>query len=277
MASVYCAVNDQLFGFIYIAICGVAAGTGFRWVSQVLPESAAGMQALEEAPSSGNFWNQAPSPSNIQSSQSSVLDGLASASLPIDQLQLKAGSFPRLSAPQSASALSAPQFWGSSSVDSSIQLPLGAVGIQAGAYGIQGSPQMPQVASLQMPWLTPWHSQSVAVTVPEPTAQCKEGAEPEPTLKRGRDQKENGMPTESMQPSKRLAVDKPGAESAEMLVGGVAQEPNSNRECEGVKDHSQAGNANDGLDTDSPNTSSHSSSPEAGSLRASDPANLTVM
>lgn len=241
-----------------------------------VPESESGMQALEEAPSSGNFWSQAPSPSNIQSSHSSVLDGLASA-LPIDQLQLKAGSFPCLSAPQLASALSAPQFWGSSSVDSSIQLPVGAVGIQAGAYGIQGSPQMPQVASLQMPWLTPWQSQSIPVTVAEPTALGKEGTEPEPTLKRGRDQTENGMSTDSMQPSKRLAVDKPETENAKMLVGGVAHKPNSKGECEGVKNQSQAGNANEGLDTESPNTSSHSSSPEAGSLRTSDPTNLSVV
>lgn len=235
------------------------------------------IQALEEAPSSGNFWSQVPSPSNIQSSHSSVLDGLASASLPIDQLQLKAGSFPRLSAPQSTSALSAPQFWGSSSVDSSMQLPVGAVGIQAGAYGIQGSPQMPQVASLQMPWMMPWQSQSVPVTVAEPTLLCKEGTEPEATLKRGRDQKESGMPINTMQPSKRLAVDKPEAENAEKLAGVCAQEPNKKRGCEASKEQSQAGNTSDGLDMDSPNTSSHSSSPEAGALRALDPANLKVM
>ena len=237
----------------------------------------AGAQAREEAPSSGNFWSQVPSPSNIQSSQSSVLDGLASASLPIDQLQLKAGSFPHLSAPQPASALSAPQFWGSSSVDSNIQLPVGAVGIQAGSYGIQGSPQMPQVASLQMPWLTPWLGQSVPVTVAEPMPLCKEGTVLEPTLKRARDQKENGMPIDSTHTSKRLAIDKPEAENTRKLVKGVAPEPDCQRECVGVKDHSQAGDRNDGLANDSPNTSSHSSSPEAGSLRASDPANLKVM
>ena len=267
-------MRSQAFG---CAVCGVAVEV---WVNKILHKvlnGEAGMQALEEVPSSGNFWSQAPSPSNIQSSQSSVLDGLASASLPIDQLQLKAGSFPRLSAPQSASALSAPQFRVSSSVESSIQLPVGAVGIQAGAYGIQGSPQMPQVASLQMPWLAPWHNQNVPVTVAEPTPLCKEGTEPEPTLKRGRNQKENGMPTDAMQPSKRLAVDKPEAENAEKLVGHVAQGRNSERGCEGVKEQSQAGNTNDGLAMGSPNTSSHSSSPEAGSLRASDPADLRVM
>lgn len=217
-----------------------------------------------------------PSPSNIQSSQSSVLDGLASASLPIDQLQLKAGSFPRLLAPHSASALSAPQFWGSSSVDSNMQLPVGAVGIQAGAYGIQGSPQMPQVASLQMPWLAPWHGQSIPVTVAEPVPMCKEPVV-EPTLKRGRDQKENGMPLESVQPSKRLAVERSEAENKEKLMGIAAQEPNSRRGSEGFKEQGLAGNANAGLDTDSPNTSSHSSSPEVGPLRGSDPASLKVM
>ena len=249
------------------------------WVSELLRKclkGEAGIQAVEEAPSSGNFWSQVPSSSNIQSSQSSVLDGLPSASLPIDQLQLKAGSFPRLSAPQPTSALSAPQFWGSSSVDSSIQLPVGAVGIQAGAYGIQGSPQMPQVAPLQMPWLAPWPSQSVPVTVAEPTPLGKEGTVLEPTLKRGRDQQENGMPIDSMQPSKRLAVDKPEAEDTMKLVKGVAPEPNSQREVDGVKEHSQAGDRNDSLANDSPNTSSHSSSPEAGSLRAADPAKSKV-
>ena len=236
-----------------------------------------GMQTLEEAPSSGNFWSQMPSPSNIQSSQSSVLDGLAAASLPIDQLQLKAGSFPCLAAPQSTSARSAPQFWGSSSVDSNIQLPVGAVGIQAGAYGIQGSPQMPQVASLQMPWLPSWHSQGMPVTVAEPMSLCNEGTVLEPTLKRGRDQKENGMPTDSVKPSKRQAMEKPESENAEKLVRGVAQQPSSMRGPEGAKGQGQAGKASEGLETDSPNTSSHSSSPEAGALRAPDPVNLKVM
>lgn len=105
---------------------------------------------------------------------------------------------------------------------------------------------------------------------------CKESVV-EPTLKRGRDQKENGMPLASMQPSKRLAVDKSEAENTEKLAGNVAQEPNSKRGSEGFKDQGLAGNANAGLETDSPNTSSHSSSPEVGSLRASDPASLKVM
>lgn len=242
-----------------------------RMLQNMCLKREADMQALEEAPSSGNFWSQAPSPSNIQSSQSSVLDGLASASLPIDQLQLKAGSFPRLAAPQAASALSAPQFWGSASVESNIQLPVGAVGIQAGAYGIQGSPQMPSVSPLQTPWLTSWHSQSVPLTVAEPAPLCNEG---EPTLKRTREQKANGMSSDSMRPSKRSAIDKPQPEKAEKSTESAAQEPNSKMPEARVKEPGQPG---DGLETDSPNTSSHSSSPEAGPLRASDPANSKVV
>lgn len=242
-----------------------------------LHEGAAGLQALEEAPSSGNFWSQVPSPSNIQSSQSSVLDGLTSASLPIDQLQLKAGSFPRLPALQSAPALSAPQFWGSASVESNIQLPVGAVGIQAGAYGIQGSPQMPPVSPLQMPWLTSWHSQSVPVTVAQPASLCKEGMPSEVTLKRGRDQKANGMSSDSTRPSKRMTLDKSQPEKLERATESTAHEPNSKLPEARVKEQVQPGQPSSGLDTESPNTSSHSSSPEAGPLRAAGPANFKVM
>ncbi|KAL3150604.1 hypothetical protein ABBQ32_000411 [Trebouxia sp. C0010 RCD-2024] len=236
-----------------------------------------GSCALEEAPSSGNFWSQVPSPSNIQSSQSSVLDGLTSASLPIDQLQLKAGSFPRLPALQSAPALSAPQFWGSASVESNIQLPVGAVGIQAGAYGIQGSPQMPPVSPLQMPWLTSWHSQSVPVTVAQPASLCKEGMPSEVTLKRGRDQKANGMSSDSTRPSKRMTLDKSQPEKLERATESTAHEPNSKLPEARVKEQVQPGQPSSGLDTESPNTSSHSSSPEAGPLRAAGPANFKVM
>ena len=226
------------------------------------------MQGLEDAPSSGNFWSQVPSASNIQSSQSSVLDGLGSASLPIDQLQLKAGtSFPRLSAPQSTSALSAP-FWGSASVDSNIQLPVGAVGIQAGSYGIQSSPQLPQGGSLQMPWLTAW-SQSIPVTVAEPMPLSKEISTAEPPLKRSRDHSENGEPVDS-KPSKRAASDHKiqpdrvkhalGSSAAREPVKGMHETVNG--QAESAKQGPSAG-----LDSDSPNTSSHSSSPEAGALR----------
>lgn len=227
------------------------------------------MQALEEAPSSGNFWSQVPSPSNIQSSQSSVLEGLGSASLPIDQLQLKAGSFPRLSAPQSTSALSAP-FWGSSSVDGNIQLPVGAVGIQAGSYGIQNSPQVPQGPALQMPWLTSWN-QAVPVTVAEPMLLCKEASLPENTLKRGRDQKENGEPVDS-KPCKRVAAEKAQAQAKQAAGGSSAREPCSNKSVHNHEDAAGKQGAGSGLEAGSPNTSSHSSSPETGSLRASDPA-----
>ena len=240
---------------------------------EVCMKGGAGLQALEEAPSSGHFWSQVPSPSNIQSSQSSVLDGLTSASLPIDQLQLKAGSFPRLPAPQSASALSAPQFWGSASVESSIQLPVGAVGIQAGAYGIQGSPQMPPVSPVQMPWLTSWHSQSMPVTVAEPMPLCTEGMLSEATLKRSRDQKANGMSSDLMRPNKRLAIDKPQTEKPEKVLESASREPNSKMPGGRVKEQVQPGQASNGLDSDSPNTSSHSSSPEAVPVREADPAN----
>lgn len=111
------------------------------------------------------------------------------------------------------------------------------------------------------------------MTVDEPVPMCKDSVR-EPTLKRGRDQKENGMTIESMHPSKRLAVDK---SEAEKLVRTVAQEPNSKRESEGFKEQDLAGNANAGVETESPNTSSHSSSPEVGPLRPSDPASLKVV
>ena len=234
------------------------------------------MQALEEAPSSGNFWSRVPSPSNLQSSQSSVLEGLGSASLPIDQLQLKAGSFPRLSAPQSTSALSAPHFWGSASVDSNIQLPAGAVGIQAGSYGFQGSPQVPQGPSLQMPWLTSW-SQGGPITVAEPV--CKDVSVSEPSLKRGRDrresiaeQKDNGEPVDS-KPSKRLAGQRPQPAQATQLEGSsIEMQPNNSVDKMANVD-AEAGKqiAGDGPDTGSPNTSSHSSSPETGAVGALDP------
>lgn len=206
-----------------------------------------------------------------------MLDGLTSAALPIDQLQLKAGSFPHLPAPQSASALSAPQFWASATVESNIQLPVGAVGIQAGAYGIQGSPQMPPVSPLQMPWLTSWHSQSVPVTVAEPVPLCKEGMPPEAALKRGRDQKANGMSSDSTRPSKRVALDKPQPEKPERVTESTAQEPNSKMLEARVKEQVQPSQPSNCVDTESPNTSSHSSSPEAGPLRAADPANFKVV
>ena len=217
-----------------------------------------------------------PSPSNLQSSQSSVLEGLGSASLPIDQLQLKAGSFPRLSAPQSTSAVSAPHFWGSASVDSNIQLPAGAIGIQPGSYGFQGSSQMPQGSSLQMPWSTSW-SQGVPMTVAE--AVCKDVNISEPSLKRSRDQremgdqKENGEPVDS-KPSKRLAGDKPQPAKAKEAEGNRAEVQPTGSVHKIAEVDAEGGKeiAGGGLDAGSPNTSSHSSSPETGPVRASDPA-----
>ncbi len=198
----------------------------------------------DEAPSSGNLWSRVPSPSNIQSSQSSVLDGLASAALPIDQLQLKAAAFPCLSAPQQTSVLSAPQLWGQTvSMDSSQQMPTGALGMQG---------------SSQTPWLTSW-SQSMPVSSVQPKAPSHEKTGSELTLKRQRSQDANGEPVDS-KPSKRVATEDP----AQAIVASAAREQDSSRD---MKEEMQVTTGEGGADTGSPNNSSHSSSPETALMK----------
>lgn len=213
------------------------------------------VQVTDEAPSSVNFWSRVPSPSNIQSSQSSVLEGLGSAPLPIDQLQLKAAAFPSLSAPQQTSPLSAPQFWVGAGIDSRQQMPTGAAGMQG---------------SSQTPWLSSW-SQSMPVSSVQPKAASNKLDGSECTLKRERSKDENGEPVDS-KPCKRMATE----EAAEAVVSCAAVE-GDNRDAKGacvdgtVEQNSGREQRIDaveaGADTGSPNNSSHSSSPEHASMK----------
>lgn len=197
------------------------------------------LQVADEVPLSASFWGQVPSPSNMQSSQSSVLEGLGSAPLPIDQLHLKTTSLPGLTLPQQ---LPAP--WGSGSTDNS------PPGFSQG-IAMQGSSQTP--------WLSAWSNN--AVHKPVTIQASKQPVDSHGLVKRERSGNENGEPVDS-KPSKR-----PKPESEVGRVGGATDQP---------PDGSQHAVRNGALkvadkteeETGSPNTSSYSSSPETAVVEA---------
>ena len=203
------------------------------------------MQVTDEGLTSGNFWSRVPSPSNIQSSQSSVLEGLGSAPLPIDQLQLKAAALPTLAAPQQPSAHAAPQLW-----DTTQQAPTGAIGVQG---------------SSQTPWLSSW-SQSLPVSSVQPKAPSEELIGSELTLKRERREGEVGEPVDS-KPSKRKATGELTTETKPVENGTVDQEPSCSRDAAKAVQAPAGGGGDVGADIGSPNNSSHSSSPETALAR----------
>lgn len=187
----------------------------------------------------------------MQSSQSSVLEGLGSASLPIDQLQLKAAAIPCLSPPQQTSALAIPQFW-----DTTHPPPTGAIGMQG---------------SSQTPWLSSG-SQSVPVSSVQPKAPSQEPNGSELTLKRGRSEDEFGAPVNS-KPSKRTATESKSSKEGVMVNGGIGTEVACSKHEEASKQAPAGRCGNAGGETGSPDTSSHSSSPESASVKeATEPA-----
>ena len=205
------------------------------------------MQVTDEGLTSGNFWSRVPSLSNIQSSQSSVLEGLGSAPLPIDQLQLKA-ALPTLAAPQQPSAHAAPQLW-----DATQQPPAGAIGVQG---------------SSQTPWLSSW-SQSLPISSVQPKAASEELIGSELTLKRERSEREDGEPVDS-KPSKRKATGELTTETKAVENGTVDLEQRCSRDAaNAVQAPAGVGGVGGdvGADTGSPNNSSHSSSPETALAR----------
>ncbi|KAA6423111.1 MAG: hypothetical protein FRX49_07098 [Trebouxia sp. A1-2] len=204
-----------------------------------------GSRVTDEGPASGNFWSRVPSPSNIQSSQSSVLEGLGSARLPIDQLQLKAAALPTLAAPQQPSAHAAPQLWAT---------PQNS---PAGAIGAQGSSQTP--------WLSSW-SQSLPVSSVQPKAPSEEFMGSELTLKRKRSEGDDGEPVDS-KASKRKATAERTADTKAVQDGTADQEQGYSRDAAQVVQAPAAGVGDVGADTGSPNNSSHSSSPETALAR----------
>ena len=199
----------------------------------------------DEGLTSGNFWSRVPSPSNIQSSQSSVLEGLGSAPLPIDQLQLKAAALPTLAAPQQASAHAAPQLW-----DTTQQAPTGAIGVQG---------------SSQTPWLSSW-SQSLPVSSVQPKAMAEEVIGSELTLKRERSEGDDGEPVDS-KPSKRKATGELTAETKALENATADLEQGCSRDAAKAVQAPAGGGGDVGADTGSPNNSSHSSSPETALAR----------
>ncbi|KAL0024665.1 hypothetical protein WJX77_006897 [Trebouxia sp. C0004] len=210
-----------------------------------------GSRVTDEGPTSGNLWSRVPSPSNIQSSQSSVLGGLGSAPLPIDQLQLKAAALPTLAAPQRAAAAhAAPQLW-----DTTQQPPTGAIGVQG---------------SSQTPWLSSW-SQSLPVSSVQPKALSEELIGSELTLKRERSEGEDGEPVDP-QPSKRKATGELTTKTEAMENGTADIEQGCSRDAAKAVQAPAGGVDDAGADTGSPNNSSHSSSPETALAReAADP------
>lgn len=206
-----------------------------------------GSRVTDEALTSGNFWSRVPSPSNIQSSQSSVLEGLGSAPLPIDQLQLKAAALPTLAAPQKSSAHSVPQLW-----DTTQQAPSGPVGVQG---------------SSQTRWLSSW-SQSLPVTSVQPKAPSQENFGSELTLKRERSEGEDGEPVDS-KPSKRKAPGELTTGTKAVENGTADEEQGCSRDAAKIVQAPAGGGgaAGGGVDTGSPNNSSHSSSPETALAR----------
>jgi len=203
------------------------------------------VQVTDEGLTSGNFWSRVPSPSNIQSSQSSVLEGLGSAPLPIDQLQLKAAALPTLAAPQQASAHAAPQLW-----DTTQQPPAGAIGVQG---------------SSQTPWLSSW-SQSLPVSSVQPKAASEKLIGSELTLKRERSEREDGEPVDS-KPSKRKATGELTTETKAVENGTADLEQGCIRDAAKAVQAPAGGGGDVGADTGSPNNSSHSSSPETALAR----------
>ena len=203
------------------------------------------MQVTDEGLTSGNFWSRVPSPSNIQSSQSSVLEGLGSAPLPIDRLQLKAAALPTLVAPQQASAHAVHQLW-----DTSQQPPTGAIGVQG---------------SSQTPWLSSW-SQSLPVSSVQPKAPSEELIGSELTLKRERSEGEDGEPVDS-KPSKRKATGEVTTETLAVENGTADIEQGCSRDAAKAVQAPAGGVGDASADTGSPNNSSHSSSPETALAR----------
>lgn len=195
-------------------------------------------QVPDEAPSSVNFWSHLPSPSNMHSSQSSVLDNLGSASLPIEQLQLKA-SLPGVAVP-----IQLPAPWGTGSTDNSPSVPH--------SVAMQGSSQTP--------WLPAWSQKMMQKPTMAQTHDCAKG--PNTSLKRSCSPDENGEPVDS-KPTKQRKLHElqrccsGGANACNHDCQQPAQQVKHTKH-ETVLQEAKDNNA----DTGSPNTSSHSSSPE---------------
>lgn len=229
---------------VHDVFCLTLTGSSVYTLHESLPDSGASftmshdcccVQVPDEAPSSVNYWSRLPSPSNIHSSQSSILDHLGSASLPIEQLQLKA-SLPGATLPQQL-----PTPWGSGSTDN--------------------SPPLPQTTAMQSssqtPWLSAW-SQNVlqkpgGVNVPDHAVGSKM------TLKRAGSPHENGEPVDS-KPTKQRKL-----HEFQTCHSGDVNGCNHNSEKVSLQAQHEAvlrDTTDNNADTGSPNTSSHSSSPE---------------
>ena len=196
------------------------------------------MQVPDEAPSSVNIWSHLPSPSNIQSSQSSVLDGLGSSALPIEQLQLK-GNLPGLTLPHQ---LPAP--WGIAPTDNSPPVPSQA------PIAMQGSSQTP--------WLPAWSQDMLHQPA---TGQVSNHAnDGQVGLKRTCSPDENGEPVDSKLSKRPKLHGLHGCNLEGYNTCGLSnQQMAQHTKREGVLKEAKDNNE----DTGSPNTSSHSSSPEA--------------
>lgn len=199
------------------------------------------LQAPDEAPSSVNIWSHLPSPSNIQSSQSSVLDGLGSSALPIEQLQLK-GNLPGLTLPHQ---LPAP--WGVAPTDNSPPVPSQA------PMAMQGSSQTP--------WLPAWSQNMLHKPA---TGQGDHGSNQvngsQVGLKRTCSPDENGEPVNSKLSKRPKLHELHECNSEAYKTCGLSnQQMAQHTKREGVLKEAKENNE----DTGSPNTSSHSSSPEA--------------
>lgn len=205
----------------------------------------------DEAPSSVNFWSHVPSPSNLQSSQSSVLDAIGSAALPIEQLQLKAANLPGLTLPHQ---LPAP--WGTASTDNSPPVL---------------SQAMPAQGSSQTPWLSGWSQNTLQkpTTVQVPN----QGNVSERGLKRTCSPDENGEPVDSKLTKRPKLFEYEGCKAGGTNICGRDNQLNGQHaKHDGVLTETKDNNA----DTGSPNTSSHSSSPETAVIEHDDQRPLPV-
>ena len=166
-----------------------------------------------------------------------MLDAIGSAALPIEQLQLKAANLPGLTLPHQ---LPAP--WGTASTNNSPPVL---------------SQAMPAQGSSQTPWLSGWSQNTLQKP---PTTQVNNQANAnERGLKRTCSPDENGEPVDSKLTKRPKLHEyegcKPGVTNR---CGRDSQLDGQHAKCDGVLKEAKANNA----DTGSPNTSSHSSSPE---------------